>query len=156
MSYLARRRLTVLGSRRPGSTGLIPTVSSLSCGAVLFIPVSHVSASPARVLQSNLPPLSLATISPGNTYFLPPAPPRPPAVRWRGEERRGGTAGVERYVSCAFDGRSCLGLNSMCASACVSLFMCAKWPISYEKLQQMWFLSVQYIRKQVYLTNFLT
>lgn len=80
-----KSRLTV-----PGSRGLISTVSCLSCGAVLFIPVSHVCASPARVLQSNLPPLSLPPTPSGNTYFLPPAPPRPPAVRWRGENRRGG------------------------------------------------------------------
>lgn len=39
-----------------GSIGLILAVSHLSCGAVLFIPVSHVFAFPARVLQSNLPP----------------------------------------------------------------------------------------------------
>lgn len=84
-----------------GSTWLISTVCSLSCGAVLFIPVSHVCASPARVLQSNLPPPSLPVTPSGNTYFLPPAPPRPPAVRWRGEERN---VGVKRCMSCALDG----------------------------------------------------
>lgn len=64
--------VNVLGSRE-----LTAVVSCLSCGAVLFIPVSLVCASPARVLQSNLPPLSLPSTPSGNTYFLPPAPPRP-------------------------------------------------------------------------------
>lgn len=70
-----------------GSIGLILAVSHLSCGAVLFIPVSHVFAFPARVLQSNLPPHSLPPTSSGNTYFLPPAPPRPPSSQ-DAEERR--------------------------------------------------------------------
>lgn len=77
-----------------GSIGLIPAVSHLSCGAALFIPVSHVFAFPARVLQSNLPPHSLPPTSSGNTYFLPPAPPCPPAVK----TQRRGDGRVKCYV----------------------------------------------------------
>lgn len=77
-----------------GSIGLIPAVSHLSCGAALFIPVSHVFAFPARVLQSNLPPHSLPPTSSGNTYFLPPAPPCPPAVK----TQRRGDGRVKGYV----------------------------------------------------------
>lgn len=77
-----------------GSIGLILAVSHLSCGAVLFIPVSHVFAFPARVLQSNLPPHSLPPTSSGNTYFLPLAPPRPPAVK----TQRRGDGRVKGYV----------------------------------------------------------
>lgn len=52
-------------------------------GAVLFIPASYVCASLARVMQSNLPPLSLPPSPSGNTYFLSSTPPHPPAAAQR-------------------------------------------------------------------------
>lgn len=69
------------------SRGLIPMVSCLSCGAVLFIPVSLVSPSPARVLQLNLPPLSLPP-TPPRKHILPASGPTS-APSSHTEERRG-------------------------------------------------------------------
>lgn len=60
--------------------------------SLISVPLQHESC------NRTLPPLSLPPDHSGNTYFLPLAPPRPPAVRWRGAARRKCCA-TQRLVS---------------------------------------------------------
>lgn len=80
------------GPSRPSSWGLTQTLVAPSCGAALFIPVSHLGASPARALQSNLPPRPLPRRAPQETHTSCPWPHLAPQQgdRTVGEGRGGG------------------------------------------------------------------
>lgn len=121
------------GQSQTPSGGLTWTLLTPSCGAALFIPVSHLKASPARALQSNPPPLSPPIpAEPLRKRTLPAlgptsAPSREAGGRGQREEMLGGA------VQC--HGCRC---NRMCARAqlrpaCLALKWTATRSLFVEK-----------------------
>lgn len=84
------------GQPRPSSRGLTQTLVAPSCGAALFIPVSHLWASPARALQSNLPPHLPPRRAPQETHTSCPWPHLAPQ---QGDGVGGGNARRRSAVS---------------------------------------------------------
>lgn len=103
---------------------------ALSCGAALFIPVSRLCASPARVLQSN-PSSPLPPTKPLRKHILPaPGSASPPSS----EVERSSTEEMQRdAVSCVLNGGNYLVRQhqSVCECLPVSVYV-PNGPITYK------------------------
>lgn len=97
------------GPPRPSSRGLTQTLLAPSCGAALFIPVSHLWASPARALQSNLPPHLPPRRAPQETHTSCPWPHLAP--------QQGDGGGECSAAQCSVTGSRPARRSRMCARA---------------------------------------